>query len=94
MRNNLPKNGPWKIEYGIVNLDTTQGDGTHWTAYKKCGNLVIWFDSFGDLKPPLEVQRYFKNCKIVYNNTNFQSRGTFVCGHLCLQFLNSKNLQC
>lgn len=34
MRNNLPSkiNG---IEYGTINLDNTDGFGTHWVAYKK-----------------------------------------------------------
>lgn len=94
MRDNLPKAGPFKNEYGIINLDTTRGRGTHWTAYKKCGNLVYWFDSFGNLTPPLEVQSYFKNCKILYNNETFQKFNTVICGHLCLQFLKSENLKC
>lgn len=34
MRDNLPKKVK-KYERGIVNLDSINGPGTHWTAYKK-----------------------------------------------------------
>lgn len=88
MRNTLPKNGPLKNESGVVNLDVLEGIGTHWVAYKKRGNLVIYFDSFGDLKPPIEIVNYFKKCKIIYNYDTFQKFNTINCGHLCLKFLN------
>ena len=53
MRNALPKNGPRYNESAIVNLDDASGPGTHWVAYRKRGNKVLYFDSFGDLKPHL-----------------------------------------
>lgn len=63
MRNQLPKK-PYYNEDGIVNLDDCTGPGTHWVAYKKRGCKVNYFDSFGNLRPPIEVLNYFKNCKI------------------------------
>jgi hypothetical protein len=56
-------------ECGIVNLDDETGDGTHWTAYKKVGNRAVYFDSFGNLQPPLELTEYLNSkgsCKIVF----------------------------
>lgn len=82
----LPKK-PWKNESAVVNLDKSSGPGTHWVGYKKRGNQVIYFDSFGDLKPPLELVRYFKGCEIKYNYERVQNYNTFICGHLCLKFL-------
>lgn len=85
-RDNLPKK-IWKNERGIVNLDTKFGVGTHWVCYKKIGNCVFYFDSFGNLNPPLELQEYFNGNKILFNYNNHQTFGTVICGHLCLRFL-------
>lgn len=87
MRDGLPK----KIrlnETGIVNLDNSIGPGTHWVCYKKLKNIVYYFDSFGNLPPPRELQKYFQGVKkIMYNYERLQNYNTPVCGHLCLEFL-------
>lgn len=87
MRNELSKSVQQQNECAIVNLDTSFGQGTHWCAYKKYGNIVFWFDSYGNLPPPLELITYFLHNKIYYNYKRFQNFGTYLCGHLCLQFL-------
>lgn len=87
MRNALP-NKPKVNECAIINLDNYEGSGTHWVAYKKKKNIVNYFDSFGDLRPPQELVRYFDKCKIVFNYNRYQNYNTFNCGHLCLEFLN------
>jgi len=33
-------------------LDSEHGTSTHWVAYKKIGNQVQYYDSFGNLPPP------------------------------------------
>lgn len=90
MRNKLPKKIN-KTESGIVNLDSTNGAGTHWTAYIKNKNKVMYFDSYGNLRPPLELISYFKSdggkINIAYNYNTYQSYNTTICGQLCLQFL-------
>lgn len=95
MRDKLPLKIKNK-ECGIINLDNNDGVGTHWTAYVKNGNNIIYFDSFGNLKPPTETIKYFnsfrkrnttKHIIIQYNHDNFQEYNTFNCGHLCLDFL-------
>lgn len=87
MRNEMPRNGPNRNESAIVNLDLSSGPGTHWVAYKKRGSTVTYFDSYGDLRPPVELQRYFRNCKIIYNTDLYQFK-SYNCGHLCLTFLS------
>lgn len=89
MKDNLPK----KIrrnESGIINLDTNTGKGTHWTCYIKNNNIVTYFDSYGNLRPPKELVKYFLSdshvTNIHYNYTPFQ-RNSYICGHLCLAFL-------
>lgn len=92
MRNKLPR----KIhanECGIINLDDWDRPGTHWTSYIKSRNKVIYFDSFGNLRPPLEAMKYFKSngfSKIEYNYSPYQTFNSFNCGHLCLKFLSNK----
>lgn len=90
MRDTLPKQIK-QNEAGIVNLDAMSGDGTHWTAYKKKGKKVIYFDSYGNLKPPLELRKYFlSDCssnEVKYNYDTLQSANSYKCGHLCLMFL-------
>lgn len=87
MRDSLPKR-PWLRECGIINLDSSIGAGTHWVAYYKNGEEKIYFDSFGNLQPPLEVINYLgKN--VIYNYIQEQKYNTFNCGHLCLKFLNN-----
>lgn len=90
MRDELPlKIG--ENESGIVNLDNASGPGTHWTAYTKNRNMIIYFDSFGNLRPPTALTKYFlsdgSNNIIKYNHDKFQKDKAINCGHLCLKFL-------
>lgn len=89
MRDKLPRK-PWYHEKGIINMDLSSGPGTHWVAYKKTGNLVNYFDSYGNLSPLPEIVDYFRGSRIIYNYKNYQKRNLFNCGHLCLRFLMEK----
>lgn len=91
MRDSLPIGGIYRNESGIVNLDSTKGPGTHWVAYAKRGNRAIYFDGFGNLRPPNELVRYFGRnvMKIEYNRTSFQTYDQSICGQLCLRFLQT-----
>ena len=55
MRDALPSTSPWENESAIVNLDDASGPGTHWVCYKKRGDRVMYFDGFGNLRPPIEL---------------------------------------
>lgn len=85
MRDNLPSK-PWKKESGIVNLHCSFQPGSHWVAYFKKGDDIKYFDSFGNLQPPVELINYLGN-KIAYNYIQYQRYNSFNCGHLCLRFL-------
>jgi hypothetical protein len=92
MDDNLPKR-VHKMETGIVNVDNTDGPGTHWTAYKKNGSNVLYFNSFGNLRPTEHVVKYFNSngpCTIQYNHDAYQTYNSVNCGHLCLSFLYKK----
>ena len=98
MRDTLPKRIR-KNERGIINLDSSKNQGSHWISYarvqktKNSKPIVYYFDSFGDLKPTSEMVKYFKSngkdVDIKYNHKQYQSYGTSNCGQLCLKFLRS-----
>ena len=91
MRDALPTSSPWRNECAIVNLDSITNPGTHWVAYCKKGSSIEYFDSFGNLQPPLELIKYFgRGSRITYNHTNYQKANTYNCGHLCINFLFNK----
>jgi len=89
MRNALVISGACRNESGIVNLDDARGSGTHWIAYAKRDNHVIYFDSFGNLRLPKELMRYFGNdaTKLEYNRIPYQTYNQSIYEQLCLQFL-------
>lgn len=89
MRDKLPS----KIlprEVGIVNLDSSDGKGTHWVCYSKMKENIYYFDSFG-LDPPMELQEYLKGKDkksfIELSTFQIQKFGTHHCGYYCLLLL-------
>lgn len=91
MRDALPQT-VHSNESAIVNLDSKHNSGTHWVAYIKNKNIVWYFDSFGDLKPPRELATYFgPTAEIFYNNEPYQTFSQVNCGHLCLSFLHNQS---
>lgn len=96
MLDGLPKK-PYRRETAIVNLDKSVGRGTHWVSYAIKDDIVVYFDSFGNLKPPTELIGYFLkgaqgHRRILYNYDSVQKYDTVVCGHLCLDFLYKVSL--
>lgn len=73
----------------VVNLDFEKNRGTHWVCYRKIGNHVDYYDSFGNLPPPTSLQKYLKGCEIEYNYERDQSFGSENCGQFCLKFLKT-----
>jgi hypothetical protein len=77
----------------IINLDDSNGNGTHWTALYFQGNPLnsYYFDSFGFV-PPLEVEQKIK--PYLYNDADIQDFNSEACGYYCLafiKFLHDKN---
>jgi hypothetical protein len=85
MRDTLPRYCN-EIECGILNLDSINGPGTHWTCwYKTDKQICYYFDSFG-VTPPKEFEHYIK-CDILYSTYQIQKYEDIICGHLCLNML-------
>jgi hypothetical protein len=91
LRNRLPSE-PLPRETGVLNLDNKHG--THWTLYicNKAHNFALFIDPFGNLPPPPEILKYFKQYSHVYYNFdkyqfNFGEQPSFVCGQWVLLLL-------
>jgi len=88
MSNSLPSTPPYKYECAIVNYDSSDSGGTHWIAYRKNHNVILYFDSMGDLRPPAELLKYFGEKNLLYyNQDRYQSSNSSICGQLCIKFL-------
>ena len=84
MKDELPK----KIkvnECGIVNLQNSDENGSHWICYYKKGKLKYYFDSYG-LDLPNELKSYLKS-PIYCSTFEIQKLNTKICGQLCTYML-------
>ena len=77
-------------ECGILNLDSSSGDGTHWVMWFKKGKDKFYFDSYG-VQLHSELIAYLKS-PIFYNSERVQQNGEVFCGHLCLFTLKQLSL--
>ena len=57
-------------ECGMLNLDSSCGDGTHWVMWFKKRKEKFYFDSYG-VQPPSELITYLKS-PIFYNSERVQ----------------------
>ena len=80
-----------KDGFYIINLDTSKGDGTHWTSLYLHPLQSYYFDSFGFV-PPEEVDNIIT--PYIYNNKDIQDYNSDACGWYCvafIKFLHDKN---
>ena len=91
VRDELPTK-PKINECGIINLDDSSGNGTHWVCWLKQKDYKIYFDSYG-LPPPVELLEYLKS-PINYNSERIQPEDEVFCRHLCLYVLKKLSDGC
>ena len=89
MRDALPKNVRLN-ECGILNSDSSSGDGTYWVMSFKKGKEKFYFNSYG-VQTPRKLIAYLKS-PIFYNSERVQQNGKVFCGHLCLFALKQLSL--
>ena len=70
----------------IVNMDTSDQQGSHWVAFYIKGKHAIYFDSFGQ-PPPLEIAHALKPYKLEINRRIIQNPSSGYCGAFCLVFI-------
>ena len=79
---------PKRNECGILNLNKSYQEGSHWVAWVKRENLKIYFDSYGNANPPKELVKYLGETNLKITTGRFQDyNDPPICGHLCLDFI-------
>jgi len=75
----------------IVNLDSSQEQGSHWCSIYRSGNTLICYDSFGrHPKKILPNMKIRKNLKIVNTDPDVEQHEEEAnCGQRCLSFLKA-----
>lgn len=81
--NELKKDG-----FYIINLDNSNGNGTHWTSLYFHPLNSCYFDSYGFV-PPLEVEQKIK--PYIYNDADIQDFNSEACGYYALAFIKFLN---
>ena len=76
---------PLKDGFYIINLDNSDGKGTHWTAlYKINDAFSLYWDSFGFPAPQnIDDMLY----KYDYNKKQIQDIDSTSCGFYCIAFI-------
>ena len=93
MIDELIKLKPLRHECGIVNLQTSDKNGSHWVCWFINGNDKVYFDSFG-APPDLRVAKYLKKKNknhTLYSTYQIQQFNDTNCGLFCLYVLNKLN---
>jgi len=81
---------PKRIKCGILNLDDTSVNGTHWVVWYRDNGKKYYFDSYC-IQPADELKRYLRS-PIFYNTEQMQPNQEVFCGHLCLYVLKQLSL--
>lgn len=89
MRDELKKLKPLNNECGILNLDSSKNEGTHWVCWHKNKDNKYYFDSFG-APPPRELIKYLKS-PILINRYQIQEFNDSNCGEWCVHVLKKLN---
>jgi len=72
----------------IINLDNSNGNGTHWTSLFYHPLNSYYFDSYGFV-PPLEVEKKIR--PYIYNDADIQDFNSEACGYYALAFIKFLN---
>ena len=87
LRDTLPKKAKLN-ESGILNLESSSGDSTHWVMWVKKGKDKFYSNR---VQPPSDLTAYLKS-PIFYNSERVQQNGEVFCGNLCLFALKQLSL--
>ena len=90
MKDELSNMTPEENSIYIVNLDSSDGPGTHWNTAVTPGHLpetIIFFDPYGT-PPPKDVESFMRRArdkngnpkKMIYNREDIQSLHSTFCG--------------
>eukprot|EP00732_Lithocolla_globosa_P006472 Lithocolla_globosa_v1_NODE_7547_length_932_cov_58.672748.p1 type:complete len:239 gc:universal NODE_7547_length_932_cov_58.672748:3-719(+) len=94
-KDSLPKDSKGHIPIGryVINLDDSDGPGTHWTALivRPLNQHHLYFDSFA-IGPPDEVRKALRTNEkknILFSTSQVQNINSEACGWFVVDFLQS-----
>ena len=73
----------------IINLQDSNKMGSHWVSYKKIGNKIYYFDSYGVAFIPDIIKKQYPKHKFICNIYRIQSMDSNQCGRFCILFVKS-----
>jgi hypothetical protein len=74
---------------GVINMDDSAGEGTHWVAVqKRKSGRIDYFDSFGAV-PPREVIDAFHDKPLFFSDDVYQSLDAVDCGVWVIKWILS-----
>lgn len=79
-----PQNGAY-----IINLDDSDGPGTHWVCCVFLDDCVVYFDSYGFPPCSDDVLKWMKSSgkKCMYNTDAYQADKSSACGFFCMMVI-------
>ena len=74
-----------KGKFFILNLDSSQNDGTHWVCFynNKNQDVIEYFDSYG-IAP---INTIIQNFNYIYNSNQYQSYKSKSCGYYSVYYI-------
>ena len=73
----------------IINLQDSDQPGSHWVSYKKIGNKIFYFDSYGVGFISDIITKQYPNHKFICNIYRIQSMDSNQCGRFCILFVKA-----
>ena len=73
----------------IINLQDSDKKGSHWVSYRKIGNKIFYFDSYGVAYIPDIIKNQYPKHKFICNIYRIQSMDSNQCGRFCILFVKS-----
>ena len=73
----------------IINLENSDRKGSHWVFYKRIGNRIFYFDSYGVPFIPDIIKNQYPNHKFIFNIYRIQSMDSNQFGRFCILFVRA-----
>ena len=74
----------------IINFQNSDKSGSHWVSYKKIGNKIFYFDSYGVTFIPDVIKNQYQSHKFICNTYRVQSLNSVQCARyyiLCVKYV-------
>ena len=73
----------------IITLQDSDKSGSHWVSYKRIGNKIFYFDSYGVAYVPDIIKKQYPKDKFICNIYRIQSIDSVQCGRFSILFVKS-----